>query len=81
MPRPTSCAVLRRLVDLLEDPAPINIGLARHVRGLLQEALALAPDAATSGGSAVRAPFAGAAAGERQAAVAPEDTASTDPAL
>ncbi|MCM6761019.1 hypothetical protein NB037_01185 [Rathayibacter sp. ZW T2_19] len=39
MPRPQTRTVLRTLVDVLADPAPINAGHARHVAELIEDVL------------------------------------------
>ncbi|MDY0911308.1 hypothetical protein [Rathayibacter festucae] len=70
MSRPDTCAVLHRLVEVLEDPAPINRGHARHVSGLLSVALDSAPALRSCG-----------SASTQLAAFAPEDPAEDDPAL
>ncbi|PPF49186.1 MULTISPECIES: hypothetical protein [unclassified Rathayibacter] len=77
MTRLQSRAVLHRLLEVLEDPAPVTIGHARHVRMLVREALEwiAGPRAHESGA------WSGPASGEPAAALAPEDPAATDPGL
>ncbi|KQP97501.1 MULTISPECIES: hypothetical protein [unclassified Rathayibacter] len=62
-------ASLRRLSEVLEDPAPINRGHARYVRRLI-----------TSVTLAEARPWSGSGATEQLAAIAPDDAAE-DPAL
>ncbi|QHC59391.1 hypothetical protein [Rathayibacter sp. VKM Ac-2760] len=62
--------MLHRLVEVLEDPAPINRGHARHVRRLLSVALDTAPPLRTCGGTPLQL-----------AAFAPDDSAEENPAL
>ncbi|QHC67154.1 hypothetical protein Q0F99_00580 [Rathayibacter oskolensis] len=69
MSTPETRATLRRLSEVLEDPAPINHGHARYVRRLITSAsLAEAPT------------WSGSGATEHIAAIAPDDAAE-DPAL
>jgi hypothetical protein len=77
MTRLQSRAVLRRLLEVLEHPAPVNPGHARHLRMLVREALEriAGPRAHESGA------WSGPASGVPAAALAPEDPASTDPGL
>ncbi|NQX04032.1 hypothetical protein HQQ82_04375 [Rathayibacter sp. VKM Ac-2856] len=70
MPRPETCAVLHRLVEVLEDPAPINPGHARHVSGLVADVLDSAPSLGDCAGAPVQL-----------VAFATEDPADEDPAL
>ncbi|MCJ1694978.1 hypothetical protein MT349_04225 [Rathayibacter caricis] len=67
MPRPETSTVLRTLVEILEDPAPINPGHAQHVSELIHEVLA---EDAPTGGSPL--PL---------AALSLEDPSAEDPAL
>ncbi|SMH34238.1 hypothetical protein SAMN06295885_0960 [Rathayibacter oskolensis] len=62
-------ASLRRLHEVLEDPAPINRGHARYVRRLI-----------TGASLAEARPRSGSGATEQRAAIAPDDAAE-DPAL
>ncbi|AZZ51098.1 MULTISPECIES: hypothetical protein [Rathayibacter] len=70
MSRPDTCAVLHRLVEVLEDPAPINPGHARHVSGLLAGALDSAPALRDCAGAPAQL-----------VAFATEDPADENPAL
>lgn len=83
MSRPDSRAVLHRLVEVLEDPAPINRGHAQHVRRLITGALASEAPPARGGGrpAAVVPLWSGSGAPEDLAAIAPEDPAEGNPAL
>lgn len=83
MPRPDSRAVLHRLVEVLEDPAPINEGHARHVSGLIAGALASGSTSARGGGgpAAVVPLRCVTTAPEDLAAIAPEDPAEDNPAF
>ncbi|AZZ49248.1 hypothetical protein C5C31_00815 [Rathayibacter rathayi] len=77
MPRPPSRARLRCLLDILEDPAPVNPGHAQHLRALLREALEwIACHRPRESGA-----WSGPSSGKPAAAVAPEDPAVTDPGL
>ncbi|QHC70779.1 hypothetical protein [Rathayibacter sp. VKM Ac-2801] len=77
MTRLQSRAVLHRLLEVLEHPAPISPGHARHLRMLVHEALErIAGSRAHESGA-----WSGPASGVPAAALAPEDPASSDPGL
>jgi hypothetical protein len=84
MLRPSSRASLLGLLQVLESPAPIDAGHARHVRVLVAEVLARFAGPLIAAGPADRratAAWGGPGSGDTMAAVVPEDRTAVDPAL
>ncbi|PPG54093.1 MULTISPECIES: hypothetical protein [unclassified Rathayibacter] len=77
MTRLQSRAALHGLLEVLENPAPITPGHARHLRMLVREILERIPGSRTHESGA----WSGPSSGEPAAAFAPEDPAATDPGV